>query len=88
MVKLFGSEITPRGSNRKYVELDDLDNLFTILLTKSIGQFAKETGIPYNSIRHRVHKYFTQEMIDKIRRERRFHTKKAGKLDGSSNGTD
>lgn len=84
MVKIFGNEITPRGSNRKYTELDDLDSLYTTLLSKSMGELAKETGIPYNSIRHRVHKYFTQEMIDRIKRDRCFHKKKVGKLDGLS----
>lgn len=75
MVILFGSKLDVRGSNKKYPELDDLDTLYNKLLTMSIGQLSKELGVPYNSIRHRVHKYFTQEMLDKICRQRKFHTK-------------
>ena len=78
MVKLFGNEWKPRGSNKKYPELDDLDQLYDELLHNSMAQVAKNKGVPPNSIRHRVHKYFTQEMKDKIARQRRFHTKSAG----------
>ena len=75
MVQLFGMELKVRGCNKKHIKLDNLDWLYDQLLQKSMGQLAKEEGIPYNSIRHRVYKYFTQEMRDKIMRERSFHTK-------------
>ncbi len=72
-VKIFGNWIEVRNSNRDHTVLDDLDNLYDLLLKKSMAQVAKELGVPANSIRHRVYKYFTSEMRDNLYRERRFH---------------
>lgn len=71
-MKIFGQEITwIRNANKKYLFLDDLDMLYSQLLTKSIAELAKELNVPPNSIRHRVHKYFLPEMIKNIKKDRR-----------------
>lgn len=77
-MKIFGSEIKVRGSNKEYTVLDDLDNLYQELLTQSMAQVARKYNVPANSIRHRVHKYFLPEMLENIKRQRRFH--KNGKI--------
>lgn len=93
-MKIFGNEIKVRGSNKLHKELDDLDNLYQELLTQSMAQVAKKYGVPPNSIRHRVRKYFLPEMLQNIKRERRFHDnnvkgkitmKRQGEEDGSTN---
>jgi hypothetical protein len=43
-------------------------------------KLSEETGIPepylYGSIRFRVKRYFTEEMLSKIKRQRAFHVNK------------
>lgn len=75
-MKLFEKQLQLRNSNHKYWQLDDLDKLFETLKTMSIGEFCKETGIPYNSVRYRTERYFTDEMKAQIKRNRKPHKKK------------
>ena len=72
-MKIFGREFNTRGSNKVHTILDDLDNLYSELLIMSVAQVAKKYKVPPNSIRHRVMKYFLPEMVDNIKRQRRFH---------------
>ena len=78
-MKIFGRDIKVRNSYKVHSSLDDLDNLYAELQTMSMGMVAKKYGVPYNSVRHRVMKYFLPEMIDNIKRQRRFHKNK-GKI--------
>lgn len=75
-MKIQGKQLQLRGSNHKYWQLDNLDELFETLKAKSIGEFCKETNIPYNSVRYRVERYFTDEMKAAIKRDRKPHKKK------------
>lgn len=59
--------------NKKYPQLDDLDQLYTDLQKESIDDYSDRTGIPYNSINYRVKKYFTPEMEVNIIQKRRRH---------------
>ena len=74
-MKINGKEFKMRGSNHKYYVLDDLDNLYQLLLTKSIAQLSKELDVPQNSIRYRCFRYFSDEQLKAIKKERRFHKK-------------
>lgn len=64
-----------RGSNHKWNILDNLDNLYEMLKTKSIAQVSKELKVPQNSIRYRIFKYFSPQEIKAIKRQRAFHRK-------------
>lgn len=76
-MKLKGQEYKLRGANKKYQELDDLDSLFELLKTMSITQASKHLGVPQNSIRYRVFRYFPQEWIDQIVKERKYHKRRS-----------
>jgi len=66
-VKIFqGNEFRIRGSNKKYHQLDNLDQLHEDLIRESIDEYSKRTGIPYNCIAYIVKKYFPQEWLDDI----------------------
>lgn len=75
-MKIQGKQLQLRGSNHKYWQLDNLDELFETLKVKSIGEFCKETNIPYNSVRYRCQRYFTEEMLNQIKKDRKYHKKK------------
>ena len=70
--------------NKKYYYLDDMVWLFEQLKTKSMKQLARELsqrygdpiGILAGCIRFRVHRYFTKDQKDQIRRQRAFHKNK------------
>ena len=68
--KFQGMNFSTRGSNKKYVELDDLDNLYEMLKEKSRDEISKELNIPYNSINYVVRKYFPPEWIANIKVKR------------------
>jgi hypothetical protein len=74
-MKIHGKELKTRGSNHKFYQLDDLDHLFELLKKKSVGKLSQELGVPSNSIRHRIMKYFPSEWREKIKVERK-HTPK------------
>lgn len=78
-MKLNGQELNPRKANKKYHFLDDLDWLYEQLKTMSMQAFAKLHGVPHNSLRHRVLKYFTEEMKANIIYERVPHTRRVFK---------
>ncbi len=78
-MKFQGVNYQLRGSNKKYPQLDDLDLLFEELKKKSITKLAKELGVPQNSIRYRVFRYFPAEWLKVVRRDRRYHSRKIGK---------
>ena len=68
---LNGQEIKRRGANKKYgAKLDNLDDLYTELKSKSIAQLSKEWDIPYNSIRWMT-QYFPEDWKTQIVRERK-----------------
>jgi hypothetical protein len=71
-VKIHGIQHSLRGANKKYYQLDDMDELYEKLQLLSIGALAKELGVPQNSIRHRVMKYFPPEWIANIKKDRRY----------------
>lgn len=79
-MKQFGKEFFLRGSNKKYKDLDDLDWLFEQLQIMSIGQFCKKFNYPYNSVRYRVRRYFTEDQLALIKKDRAFHQKNKTKL--------
>jgi len=72
-ITISGQSFTVKSPNSKYAELDDLDNLYKLLQETSIGQLAKKMGIPQNSIRYRVFRYFPAEWIRNIVKERAYH---------------
>lgn len=75
-MKINGEEaITPRGANKKYHQLDDLDLLYELLQKKCIADVAKDLDVPPESIRYRVIHYFPEEWEANIKRKRRPHTK-------------
>ncbi len=74
-MKLQGKEFSPRRANHKWFQLDDLDNLYKLLLEKCQSDVAKELGVPQNSIRYRFEKYFPEEWKENINRKRKPHTK-------------
>lgn len=76
---LNGQVIETRGANKKYPELDNLDELLEKLKKKSITQLAKELGCPQNSLRSRLFKYCSKEQIDGIFKERRYHKRRPGR---------
>lgn len=78
-IKIFGQEITVRGSNKLHTILDDIDMLYSELQTMSIAQLAKKLDVPPNSIRHRVNRYFLPEMKANIKRQRREHSNRSKK---------
>ena len=78
-MKLNGVEFHPRGANKKYVFLDDLDWLYENLKVMSMSAFAKLHGCPFNSVRSRVMKYFTAEMKASIIYERVPHSRRVFK---------
>ena len=59
-----------RRANKKYFELDDLDQLFEDLQKESRDEYAKRKGIPYNSVNHMVQTYFPKEWLAKIKVKR------------------
>lgn len=75
-MKQNGQEFNLRNSNHKYYMLDDLDMLFERLKEVSVGKLAKELNVPQNSIRYRVMRYFTEEQIAAIKKDRRYHRKR------------
>jgi hypothetical protein len=68
---IHGKEIPKRGSNKKYFELDNLDNLYQELQKKSIDDLSRELNVPYNSINWRVTQNFPKEWKNNIVRKRR-----------------
>ena len=76
-MKLKGKEFSTRGSNKEYYELDDLDWLYSLLRKKCITDVAKDLGVPQNSIRWRVFKYFPEEWLNNIVRKRRYHKRRS-----------
>ena len=79
--KIFGERLEfIRNSNKLYTQLDDLDWVYSELKVMSMAQFAEKHKVPYNSVRHRVHKYFPPEWLSSIKRQRRFHTNNTGKI--------
>jgi hypothetical protein len=75
-MKLHGIEFTTRNANKKYQVLDDLDNLYALLLQGSMQDVAKSLGVPHGSVWFMVNRYFTQEMRDLIKKDRRFHKRR------------
>lgn len=67
-----GKKLNLRKSNHKYDCLDNIDELYKVLLTKSIGELSRETGIPNNSIRYRTRRYFTEDQLASIKKDRRY----------------
>lgn len=68
-----GKDFIPRGSNRRYEQLNDLDALYERLKAKSPADVARDLCVPYNSIRFLIDKYFTVEEQMMIRWARRPH---------------
>ena len=74
-----------RKGNKKYWFLDNLTWLFEELKMKSMMELAKELCLLHNipdprslagSIRFMVKKYFTEDQIKQLKKERIFHTNK------------
>lgn len=72
--KLDGKYIRPRGSNKKYEQLNDLDALFEMLKRDCPADVARQLGVPYNSVRHLIVTYFADKQQE-IAWKRARHTK-------------
>lgn len=74
--KLNGKFIVPRGSNKKYSQLDDLDEVYNLLLLHCPADVARMKGVPYNSLRYLIVKYLSPEQQANINWKRQPHSNK------------
>jgi len=58
---------------RKYQELKDIKWVFEKLQTMSMQELAKEVGTTNSCVRYVVSRYFSQEMKDVIKYQRKPH---------------
>ena len=63
-----------RGSNKLYTQLDDLDELLELLKVDCPADVARAKGVPYNSLRHIIVTYYTEEEQEMINWKRRRHS--------------
>lgn len=71
----YGIFFQARNSYKKYPQLDDLDNLKKLMIIDRISpsKVAKMLEVPYNSLRHQIVTWFTQEEIEQVPWERIRH---------------
>lgn len=68
-----GQEFRVRGSNKKYLQLDDLDHLKELLRINCPADVAKLLEVPANSVMFTIDRYFTEEEKDNIAWKRKRH---------------
>jgi hypothetical protein len=60
--RINGKTIHPRGSNKKYSQLDDTDAVFEMCTKECPADVARKLGVPYNSLRHLLVKYYNNRL--------------------------
>lgn len=74
--KLNGEYFLTRGSNHEYDQLNDLDELLELLKVHCPADVAKIKAVPYNSLRHIIVTYYSEEQQSMIAWKRRRHKNK------------
>lgn len=65
-MKFRGKEFSPRGSNKKHTQLNDLDMVFGLLKLECPAHVAKTLGVPPTSLLYLIDKYFNEEEKSQI----------------------
>lgn len=82
---IFNGKVIPRrGSNKKYLELDDVDMLYERVRKDGenpicITDLAKELGVPQNSIRHRLRSILADDQWKNVYHKRARHKRRVTK---------
>ena len=74
--KIDGELWEVRGSNHKYAQLDDIDELERLCLKDCPADVARAKGVPYNSLRDRLVRYLSEDRLQALAWKRKRHKNK------------